>query len=93
MRPAKGATPAADLAAREGQQGCNTDIAAFASPDHNSQCTAAYSLRCGHSTRVLVRVLPSGSLYRVEWPDIGLSRPANLAWCKCAALEWPSGMR
>jgi len=41
MRLAKGATPAADLmAAREGQQDCNTNIAAFASPAPKTQCTA-----------------------------------------------------
>jgi hypothetical protein len=27
-------------------------------------------------------------LCRIDWPDIGLSAPANLTHCKAAALEW-----
>jgi len=51
--------------------------------------TIVYSLHRGRSRRVLVRVVsdPSG-LYRIEWPDIGLSDLANLTRCKAAALEW-----
>jgi hypothetical protein len=47
-----------------------------------------YSLHRGRSHRALVRVVPCGSLYRIEWPDIGLSQPANLTRCKNAAREW-----
>jgi hypothetical protein len=50
----------------------------------------AYELRyC--TTRVVLRVVPAenGSpLYRIEWPDIGLSDPANLSRCRQAAIEW-----
>lgn len=48
----------------------------------------AYSLNAGRSSRIIVRVIPFGSLYRIEWPDIGLSDVANLTRCKAAALEW-----
>jgi hypothetical protein len=48
-----------------------------------------YSLHRGRSRRALVQVIsdPCG-LYRVEWPDIGLSDLANLTRCKAAAREW-----
>ena len=51
--------------------------------------TIVYSLHRGRSRRVLVRVVsdPSG-LYRIEWPDLGLSDLANLTRCKAAAREW-----
>jgi hypothetical protein len=37
-----------------------------------------------------VQVVPDGGspLYRVDWPDIGLSNAANLTRCKQAALAW-----
>jgi hypothetical protein len=48
-----------------------------------------YSLHRGRSRRVLVRVVSDRcGLYRVEWPDIGLSDLANLSRCKAAAREW-----
>ena len=48
-----------------------------------------YRLHCGRSKKTIVKVVPDGSgLYRIEWPDIGLSDIANLARCKQAALEW-----
>jgi hypothetical protein len=48
-----------------------------------------YTLHRGRSRRALVRVIPDRSgLYRIEWPDIGLSDLANLTRCKAAALEW-----
>ena len=50
--------------------------------------TGTVSLHYGRSRRELVRVVPCGPLCRVEWPDIGLSQPANLTRCKAAALEW-----
>jgi hypothetical protein len=36
----------------------------------------------------LVRVIPDGLLYRIKWPDIGLSDRVNLTRAKAAALEW-----
>jgi hypothetical protein len=47
-----------------------------------------YSLHRGRSQRAIVRVVPCGPLYCVEWPDIAPSPPANLTRCKAAALEW-----
>jgi transposase-like protein len=48
-----------------------------------------YSLHRGRSHRTLVRVIPDCcGLYRVAWPDIGLSDLANLTRCKAAAREW-----
>jgi hypothetical protein len=58
-----------------------------ASPRHAAP-QAVYSLHRGRSQRALVRVVPCGLLYAIEWPDIGLSQPANLTRCKAAALEW-----
>ncbi len=45
-----------------------------------------YSLHRGG--RVLVRIIPDPPLYRIEWPDIGLSDRVNLTRAKQAALEW-----
>jgi hypothetical protein len=48
-----------------------------------------YSLHRGRSRRALVRVHSDCcGLYRVEWPDLGLSDLANLTRCKAAASEW-----
>jgi hypothetical protein len=47
-----------------------------------------YSLYRGRSRKVLVRIIPDGQLYRIEWPDIGLSDLVNLTRAKAAALEW-----
>ena len=47
-----------------------------------------YSLHRGQSRKVLVRIIPDGQLYRIEWPDIGLSDLTNLIRAKAAALEW-----
>ena len=49
----------------------------------------AHRLHCGRSKKILVKIIPDSSgLYRVVWPDIGLSDIANLTRCKQAALEW-----
>src|SRR5262249_53951156 len=48
----------------------------------------SHSLHCGRSRRALVRVVPYGSLYRVEWPGGTFSKPANLTRCRHAAREW-----
>src|SRR5262249_27530128 len=42
----------------------------------------------GRSCRPIVRIIPEGILYRIEWPDIGLSDLTNLTRAKAAALEW-----
>ena len=48
-----------------------------------------YTLHHGRSTRPVLKLVPDESgLYRIEWPDIGLSDLANLTRCKQAALEW-----
>jgi hypothetical protein len=55
----------------------------------NNMTMIVYTLHRGRSRRALVRVIPDRSgLYRIEWPDIGLSDLANLTRCKAAALEW-----
>jgi len=47
-----------------------------------------YALHCGR--RALVDVVPDShtGLYRISWPDIGLSDVTNLMRAKAAALEW-----
>ena len=50
--------------------------------------SGTYSLYRGRSRKVLVRIIPDGRLYRIEWPDIGLSDRVNLTRAKAAALEW-----
>jgi hypothetical protein len=51
--------------------------------------TIVYSLHRGRSRRALIRVVSDCcGLYRVEWPDIGLSDLTNLARAKAAAREW-----
>jgi hypothetical protein len=47
-----------------------------------------YCLHRGRSRHRIVRIIPDGALYRVEWPDTGLSDLTNLTRAKAAALEW-----
>jgi hypothetical protein len=49
-----------------------------------------YSLHRGRSHRAVVHVAPDyrTALYRIAWPEIGLSDIANLTRCKAAACEW-----
>lgn len=47
-----------------------------------------YSLHRGRSSKTIVQVIPCGQLYRIAWPDIGLSDLTNLTRAKAAALEW-----
>ena len=54
----------------------------------NGHPRPAYALNRGRSKRALVRILPDGILYRIAWPDIGLSDLCNLTRAKAAALEW-----
>jgi len=49
---------------------------------------AILELYRGRSTRPVVRVVPAGRLFRIEWPDLGLSDVVNLSRAKAAALEW-----
>ena len=54
---------------------------------HTSHKT--YYLHRGRSKKPILEVVPdSTGLYRIAWPDIGLSETANLTRCKQAALEW-----
>jgi hypothetical protein len=57
---------------------------ASARQDH----TNILCLRRGRSHRPVVRIIPDGALYRIEWPDTGLSGLVNLSRAKAAALEW-----
>jgi hypothetical protein len=50
--------------------------------------TAIHCLYRGRSHRPIVRILPDGQLYRIQWPDIGPSDLTNLSRAKAAALEW-----
>jgi hypothetical protein len=57
----------------------------------NSQAARDFwSLHQGPSRKSLVSVVADhGSpLYCIDWPDIGLSAPANLSRCKDAARQW-----
>jgi len=45
-------------------------------------------LHHGRSRKAIVRVIPDGQLFRIEWPDLGLSDLTNLTRAKQAALEW-----
>jgi len=47
-----------------------------------------YSLHRGRSRKVFARIIPDGQLYRIEWPDTGISDLTNLTRAKAAALEW-----
>ena len=42
----------------------------------------------GRSRKPILRLVPSGLLYRIDWPDIGLSDLVNITRAKAAALEW-----
>src|SRR5262245_60193632 len=46
-------------------------------------------VRLHHGRRHVLDVIHVGNgLYRIRWPDIGLSPPANLTRCRAAALVW-----
>jgi hypothetical protein len=47
-----------------------------------------YTLHHGRSRQTIVRLIPCDPLYRIEWPDIGVSDLTNLTRAKAAALEW-----
>jgi hypothetical protein len=51
----------------------------------------SHSLHFGGARAPLVTIVPDRvwpGLYRIAWPDIGLSPPANLTRCKEAARVW-----
>jgi hypothetical protein len=50
----------------------------------------AMPYRLYHARKLGVEVCfdDSSGLYRIHWPDIGISSPANLTRCKDAALAW-----
>ena len=50
----------------------------------------ALTLRHGRAGKIILQIVPDSgsSLYRIAWPDIGLSPSANLPRCKDAALRW-----
>src|SRR5262249_28894139 len=64
------------------------DVTAAGDVTHTSH--KIYRLHCGRSNGPILEVVPDSStgLYRIAWPDIGLSVTANLTRCKQAALEW-----
>jgi hypothetical protein len=47
-----------------------------------------YSLHRGRSRHAIVSLVPCAGLYRIAWPDIGLSDLTNLTRAKAAAREW-----
>ena len=56
--------------------------------------TISYRLHYGQSQTPVLEIIPDPSgLYRIAWPDIGLSDLANLTRCKQAALEWAEHQR
>src|SRR5262245_48919751 len=56
--------------------------------------TISYRLHYGQSKTPVLEIIPDPSgLYRIAWPDIGLSDLANLTRCKQAALEWAEHQR
>jgi hypothetical protein len=54
----------------------------------NSKNNRLYFLHRGRSKRPIVRVIPDRGLYRIDWPDIGLSDLTNLSRATEAAREW-----
>jgi hypothetical protein len=57
---------------------------ASARQDH----TNILCLHRGRSRHPIVRIIPKGALFLIEWPDIGFSDLTNLTRAKAAALEW-----
>jgi hypothetical protein len=63
-------------------------LGGFSFSANNLRVTMIHRLHRGRSGRPIVRVISDGALYRIEWPDIGLSDLTNLTRAKAAALEW-----
>src|SRR5262249_22302056 len=66
-------------------------IQTMLAPNNKEYATpqAVYSLHRGRTKKPILLILPDQSgLFRIDWPDIGLSAPANLTRCKQAAEEW-----
>lgn|SRR6478736_7299238 len=61
--------------------------------DHQVERKRTYALHHGRSRKPIVRIVRDerSPLYRIAWPDIGLSTTANLARCMDAAIAWAEG--
>ena len=57
---------------------------------HQGLARKVWALHRGRSGKAIVRVVTDADspLYRIAWPDIGLSPPANLTRCMDAARQW-----
>jgi len=56
--------------------------------------TISHRLHYGQSQAPVLEIIPDpAGLYRIAWPDIGLSDVANLTRCKQAAREWAQHQR
>jgi hypothetical protein len=86
--------PATTLPVREKRQKAHEiskgNQGAIIGPDELSVTSSVpiVALYRGRSRKPLLRLVPSGVLYRIEWPDIGLSDLVNITRAKAAALEW-----
>ena len=79
-------SPGSAAATNEASPATAVDVTAGGA-SHISHKT--YYLHRGGSKKPILEVVPdSTGLYRIAWPDIGLSETANLTRCKQAALEW-----
>ena len=47
-----------------------------------------YCLHYGQLKKPVLEIVADGDLYRIRWPDIGLSDLTNLTRAKEAALDW-----
>ena len=62
---------------------------------HNStvtpSCARPLALCPDRSTKPILRLMPDGVLWRIEWPDISPSDLVNLTRAKSAAIDWARG--
>jgi hypothetical protein len=89
----KGADPASVATENEARKFVSTGKCkqpSKSTPQTTQVFPAAYDPHRGRSRTPIVRVVPddTSGLYRVAWPDIGLSDLGNLTRCKQAAREW-----
>jgi hypothetical protein len=60
--------------------------------EHGGEATSAQAIRADlilrHGHRKVLRIVPDGKLWRIEWPDIGPSPAVNLTRAKEAARLW-----
>jgi hypothetical protein len=65
------------------------DLSEHSDPTQAAPIREAYALHYGRSRNALVEIVADGNgLYRIAWPDIGLSEPVNLTRAMQAAQEW-----